>query len=98
MRNSILIIVTLGLSAALLGGAAKAPITVTAQSLLADLSGPDDVAQSRARRLLQEEGVVVAPDLIALLGHADMRVWAAALNTLWPTFATGWALPGTRRN
>lgn len=82
MRNSILIIVTLGLSAALLGGAAKAPITVTAQSLLADLSGPDDVAQSRARRLLQEEGVVVAPDLIALLGHADMRVWAAALNTL----------------
>jgi HEAT repeat protein len=86
MRNALLLSVLMSLCAAMpamaAGGKAHAPVTVTAQSLLADLAGPDDVAQSRARRLLQNEGVAVAPDLIALLSHTEARVWCAAFNTL----------------
>lgn len=82
MRYTLALSMALSLGAVFLAGASKAPVTVTAQSLLADLAGPDDVAQSRARRLLQEQGPGIAPDLVALLSHPDMRVWAAASNTL----------------
>lgn len=75
-----LAITALLLSSMLLWGAA--PPAVNALSLLADLAGPNEVAQARARQLLPRHGADIADELCALLSHPEERVWRAAWNTL----------------
>jgi hypothetical protein len=72
----------LAIAAGSLSAQAATPVMQNAHALLADLQGADDAAQSRARQLLPREGIAVAPELIALLTHEQMRVWAAAHKTL----------------
>jgi HEAT repeat protein len=82
IRQSILILLASLAVSPMALAAPIPPMPVTAQSLLADLAGPDDVAQTHARRLLPREGVTVIPELCALLSHEQERVWRAAWNTL----------------